>query len=123
MYACNHRQCLCSNFLWSPDKLKEEFFADLQHTLDDLGKEDVLLLVSNFNARVGSSTEGVVLPWEGVRGHHGIGRENETTKELLSFCALNELAIMNTFFEKCSIYTSIHDNIQAARSGIVLIIF
>ena len=88
----------------SPDKLKEEFFADLQRTLDAIVKEDVLLLVGDFNARVGSSTEGVVPHWEGVRGHHGIGRENEAGKELLSFCALNELAIMNTFFEKRSIY-------------------
>ena len=86
-----------------PDKLKE-FFAELHHTLDAIDKEDVLLLVSDFNARVGSSTEGVVPHWEGVRGHHGIGRENEAGKELLSFCALNKLAIMNTFFEKRSIY-------------------
>ena len=39
-----------------------------------------------------------------MRGHHGIVRENEAGKELLSFCALNELATMNTFFEKRSIY-------------------
>ena len=88
----------------SPDKLKEEFFADLQHTLDAIDKEDVLLLVGDFNARVGSSREGVVPHWEGVRGHHGIGRKNEAGKEQLSFCALHELAIMNTFFEKRSIY-------------------
>ena len=64
----------------SPDKLKEEFFADLQHTLDDIDKEDVLLLVGDFNARVGSSTEGVVSQWKGVRGHHRIGGENEAGK-------------------------------------------
>ena len=59
---------------WSPDKLKGEFFADLQHTRDVIDKEDVLLLVGNFNARVGTSTEGVVPHWEGVRGYHRIKR-------------------------------------------------
>ncbi len=42
--------------------------------------------------------------WDGVRGFHGVGKLNEAGEELLAFCAVNELAIMNTFFEKRSIY-------------------
>ena len=34
---------------------KEQFFSDLQAKLDDVNEHDVLLLVGDFNARVGSS--------------------------------------------------------------------
>ncbi len=60
----------------------------------------MLLLVGDFNARVGSSErreDGSI--WQGVRGY-GVGRMNESGEALLSFCALNELSIMNTWFEK-----------------------
>ena len=33
-------------------------------------------------------------------GLHGVGKMNEAGKALLSFCALNEMAIMNTYFQK-----------------------
>ena len=42
--------------------------------------------------------------WEGVRGYHGVGKINKSGKALLSFCTLNKLTIMNTWFEKNSIY-------------------
>lgn len=38
----------------APEK-KEEFFAALQETIDRVCIDDVLLLVGDFNARVGSS--------------------------------------------------------------------
>ena len=34
---------------------KEQFFSDLQAELDSVDEHDVLLLVGNVNARVGSS--------------------------------------------------------------------
>ena len=37
-------------------------------------------------------------------GYHGVGELNESGEDLLSFCALNELTIMNTMFEKASIF-------------------
>ena len=37
-------------------------------------------------------------------GLHGVGKVNEAGQELLSFCALNRLAVMNTYFEIKSIY-------------------
>ena len=38
--------------------------------------------------------------WDGQKGCHGVGKMNESGEALLSFCALNELVIMNTTFEK-----------------------
>ena len=80
---------------------KEQFFSDLQAKLDDVNEHDVLLLVGDFNARVGSSVRCEEDPaWDGVRGLHGVGKMNEAGEVLLSFCALNEMAIMNTYFQK-----------------------
>ena len=89
------------------NEIKEEFFSDLQNTLNNIDQEDFLILVGDFNARVGSSdreSSEMASTWEGVRGYHGVGRENDAGKELLSFCALNELTLMNTFFEKHTTY-------------------
>ena len=47
-------------FRASPEK--KEFFADLQATVDSVDDNGVLLLVSNLNARVGSSVRGGGVP-------------------------------------------------------------
>ena len=79
---------------------KEQFFSDIQAKLDDVNKHDVLLLVGDFNARVGSSVRCEEDPaWDGVRGLYGMGKMNEAGEALLS-CALNEMAIMNAYFQK-----------------------
>ena len=84
---------------------KERFYSDLQLTLDEVSQQDLLMLVGDFNARVGSEgPEGNRDVWSGVRGPHGVGEMNEAGRDLLSFCALNELAIMNTCFEKKRIH-------------------
>ena len=60
-----------------------------------------MLIVGDLNARVGSTERGgSSVSWPGVRGVHGVGKVNEAGAELLSFCALNELTIMNTHFKK-----------------------
>ena len=95
-YAPTHR---------STQEKKDEFFADLQSTLDSVPEDDVLLLLGDFNARVGSSRRESDNPsWSSVRGFHGIGKMNESGEALLTFCAINELVIMNTTFEKKNIF-------------------
>ena len=34
---------------------KDEFYADLQSVIDGVAEEDVLMIMGDFNARVGSS--------------------------------------------------------------------
>ena len=55
--------------------------------------------MGGFNAKVGSS-ERQGATWYGVRGYERIGKLNESGEVLLSFCVLNELVNMNTYFEK-----------------------
>ena len=98
VYAPTHQSSL---------EKKEEFYTDLQRALDGVVKDDVLLLLGDFNARVGISerqTGTVTFNWNGVKGCHGVGKMNESGEHLLSFCAVNELVIMNTTFEKRNIH-------------------
>ena len=96
VYAPTHR---------APQEKKNEFYADLQTILHEVPTGDVLLVVGDFNARVGSSQRGSDNPaWYGVRGYHGVGKMNDSGEALLSFCALNQLTIMNRWFGKKDIY-------------------
>ena len=89
----------------APVEQKEQFYSDLQDTLDEVSEHDLLLMVGDFNARVGSTEQGGNgETWAGVRGAHGVGKMNEAGADLLSFCALNELTIMNTCFQKKNIH-------------------
>ena len=96
IYAPTHR---------APQESKDIFYSDLQSTIDNNHKDDILLLIGDFNARVGSSDRvSGNRNWDGVRGYHGVGQMNESGEALLSFCALNGLTILNTYFEKKSIH-------------------
>ena len=71
--------------------------------MDKIPSSDVLLLLGDFNARVGCSVaDGDV--WKGVRGQHGVGCCNEAGERFLEFCAVNQFTIMNTWFTKKSIH-------------------
>ena len=47
---------------------------------------------------------GGTYAWDGVRGQHGVGQVNENGEALLSWCAQNGLAVMNTMFQKKRIH-------------------
>ncbi len=70
---------------------EKEFYADVQATIDSVHVDEVLLLVGDFNAKVGSSER---------REYDSIWEGDESGEALLSFCALTELPIMNTCIEK-----------------------
>ena len=58
--------------------------------------------MGDWNARVGSNDGND--QWKDVTGQHGLGKTNEAGLDILSFCAMNNLALMNTFFKKKDIY-------------------
>ena len=87
----------------APHIVKAKFFEDLQDTLDHVPAGDILVVLGDFNARVGQR-EGDSDVWKEVRGRHGVGTCNEAGERLLEFCAVNGLTIMNTWFEKPQVH-------------------
>ena len=88
---------------WAGQEEKDEFYTDLQSVIDGVA-EDVLMIVGDFNARVGSCKRQEEDMWNGVRGCHGVGQINKSGEALLSWCALNNLAVIYTMFEKKDIH-------------------
>ena len=76
------------------DEVKAKFYEDLHTVIADVPKADKLILLGDFNARVGKDN----VAWEGVLGHHGVGQCNSNGLLLLQTCAELELLITNTIF-------------------------
>ena len=79
----------------------ERFFEDLQDLLELTPKIDVLFIIGDWNAKVGS--QGT----PGVTGKFGLGIRNEAGQRVIEFCQENTLIIANTLFQqhKRRIYT------------------
>src|SRR5574340_106739 len=72
----------------------EQFYEDLQDLLELTPKIDVLFIIGDWNAKVGS------LETPGVTGKFGLGVQNEAGKRLIEFCLENTLDIANTLFQQ-----------------------
>ena len=84
---------------------KDIFYDDLQRAIDLVPEDHLLLVLGDLNVRVGSgSPNRGDHQWTSVRGIHGVEKMNENGAMLLSFCALNCLSIMNTYFEKRDVH-------------------
>ena len=79
----------------------EQLYEDLQDLLELTPKKDVLFIIGDWNAKVGSQET------PGVTGKFGLGVRNETGQRLIEFCQENTLVIANTFFQqhKRRVYT------------------
>ena len=79
----------------------EQFSEDLQDLLELTPKKDVLFIIGDWNAKVGSQKT------PGVTGKFGLGVQNEAGQRLTEFCQENALIIANTFFQwhKRRLYT------------------
>lgn len=78
----------------SPDTAKDDFYNQLQHTLDTIPQTDLIILAGDLNAHVGADRSG----WEGTLGRFGHGEINDNGLRLLSFAAANNLVVGNSLF-------------------------
>ena len=67
----------------------EWFYEDLQDLLELTPKKDVLFIIGDWNAKVGSQET------PGVTGKFGLGIRNEAGQRLIEFCQENALVITN----------------------------
>lgn len=64
--------------------------------MDKVPPTDLLVVLGDFNARVGILNDRSDL-WRGVLGRHGLPERNQAGEVLLEVCVINELSIMNTW--------------------------
>ena len=72
----------------------ERFYEDLQDLLELTPTKDVLFIIGDWNAKVGSQET------LGVTGKFGLGVQNEAGQRLIEFCQENTLVIANTLFQQ-----------------------
>ena len=72
----------------------EWFYVDLQGLLELTPKRDVLFMIGDWSAKVGSQE----IP--GVTGKFDLGIWNEAGHRLIEFCQENALVITNTLFQQ-----------------------
>ena len=85
--------------MYTPTSKAEEaevqwFYEDLQDLLELTPKKDVLFIIGDRNAKVGSQKT------PGVTGRFGLGVQNESGQRLIEFCQENALVIANTLFQQ-----------------------
>ena len=72
----------------------ERFYKDLQNLLELTPQRDVLFIIGDWNAKVGSQET------TGVTGKFGLGMKNEAGQRQIDFCEENALVIANTLLQQ-----------------------
>ena len=93
----------------------EQFYEDLQDLLALTPKKDVLIIIGDWNAKVGSQET------PRVTGKFGFGIRNEAEQRLIEFCQETALVIANTLSQQHKRRLS-HGHHQMVDSEIRLII-
>ena len=72
----------------------EWFYEDIQHLLELTPSKNLLFIIGDCNAKVGSQET------PGVTSKFGLGMRNEAGQRLIEFCQENALVIANTLFQQ-----------------------
>ena len=94
----------------------ERFYVDLQDLLELILNKDVLFIIGDWNAKVGSQET------LGVTGKFGLGIWNEAGQRLIEFCEENALVIANASSNNTR-EESTHGHHQMVNTEIRLVIF
>ncbi|CAF0977788.1 unnamed protein product [Rotaria magnacalcarata] len=76
------------------DEEIENFYVSLQQLVDAIPKKDTIVIMGDWNAKVGSKSV------TGITGNFGLGDRNEAGDKILEFCQNNSLFITNTCFQQ-----------------------
>ena len=72
----------------------EWFYEDLQELLELTSKKDVLFIIGDWNAKIGSQET------PGVTGEFALGVQNEAGQRLIEFCQENAPIIANILLQQ-----------------------
>lgn len=87
--------CVYSPTLTAAEEVKDDFYSRLETMIKGLPNPEILIILGDFNASVGSDNE----VWPNCIGHFGIGKCNENGERLLELCNFNELCITDNFLQ------------------------
>ena len=76
------------------DENKEAFYNQLASVLSGISRTDKLLLIGDFNVKIGRDK------WPLIMGKHGIRKCNSNGELLLVLCSEFELIVTNTMFKQ-----------------------
>ena len=79
----------------NPEENKETFYSQLKGTLRNIPSTDKLLLIGDFNARIGREND----KWPSALGKYGIGKCYSNGELLLALCTDFDLIVTNTMFQ------------------------
>lgn len=77
----------------SEDEEIERFYQDLEQTIKEKAKKDILVIQGDWNAKIGYKES---TGWEGTIGDFGVGTRNERGILLLEFAKRYHLVVANT---------------------------
>jgi exonuclease III len=95
------------------DEEKEAHYQQLSTLVDDVPDSDKLIILGDFNARVGTDDH----TYSSVLGKFGKGQKNSNGQLLLNFCAQQDLCLTNTFSDSQT-RTFSPGNTQGQTTGI-----
>ena len=75
---------------------KADFWEQMEEVMQKIAENDVVWIGADFNGKVGEGNIGATE----VMGKHGVGRRNEEGQMIVEFALANNMAIVNTYFEK-----------------------
>ena len=93
------------------EESKESYYEQLQCICQKIPKHDLLIIMSDFNAKIGNDNKG----YEDILGIHGIGVLNDKGQRLIDFCQLNDLIIGGSLFQ----HNDIHQTTWIAPNGLI----
>ena len=79
----------------------DQFYEDLQHLLELTPLKDLIFIIGDWNAKVGTQEISRII------GKFGLGVQNEAGQRLIEFCQENWLATANTLFQETTLQMDI----------------
>ncbi|XP_073811664.1 uncharacterized protein [Musca autumnalis] len=93
------RKCLHIIQCYAPTEdaeptLKNDFYDQLTATIRNVPNRDILILMGDFNAKIGSDNTGL----SHIMGKHGMGIKNDNGERLIEFCQTFDMVIGGSLF-------------------------
>ncbi|KYO35364.1 hypothetical protein Y1Q_0007952 [Alligator mississippiensis] len=90
MHHCHQLSCSDSGF--GQGSVKKRFYSDIDNTIASIPRNNKVILLGDFNARVGHDHK----IWRGTISKNGMGKANANGILLLTKCTQHGLIVRNT---------------------------